>query len=224
MQLVSIKMILARVLKILDKHIHYLFYYDQMIMNNWPDLYNYPILSPNQFNQFKSIYIKKSFLNIKLPSIIILFLIVNNIIYLRFKYLINEPYFTLVHIYPEEFVNETAAMCVIWGAHCIGQYSISLSNHLIDYYFLWIIHLEQIKLDQRIHRIRQIDWLKLIRLRNFLFIYTRLNTFGLMILVAITLIGHIYKKNLLNYSPFWTIFWYNYLIIFSFYFTSSKYF
>lgn len=198
---------MKNLLQFIDIHVNFLFYYNRIIINKWPEFYQYRLSDNSQLrSQFEQIYIKKSFLYIQMPALIILLATINNVSYLLHPELSDRPFWALIRLYPDNIHSYTASMMSFWSLIVIGHAYFSLSTRLSDFHFLWVLQLNQT--NYQTHSILSEDWERLKKFQKNVINTVRTLITWINILVVFVFLIKIFNDSLLEFSFGWTIFWY----------------
>lgn len=192
----------------IHQNFYIFFHIDRLIMKQWPHFYLtcQRKISANQLKQFKQIQLKRPFWLVKVTILIIVQYLGSHFVYFQNNQLINNPFFIGIRLYPFNYRLYLAAAICFWLLLAFLQLSFALSTRLIDYQFLWILHLD--KINFRKHFLHQSHWARFKNFKNILLIITNIIISSIMVLTIITLIYLIIQQSVLDISIVWTIYWF----------------
>lgn len=188
-------------------HVYFLFYYDKFITKRWPNFFvnsdrRLPIV---KIYLMKNIKIARPFWNIHLTLLITFIELFTHVSYLYNNQLLKFSFWVNISMYPIDYRDKATVMLTIWLIIVILQLTFSLSTRLIDYQFLWILHLDQI--DPRKHYLKPSEWAQLKRFKEVLFHMVNFLITSIFVLTILTMIYFIKKQFVIGISFFWSIFW-----------------
>lgn len=193
--------------QIFYEHINVLFYYDRFIMKHYATFYYHCSLNitTNVIKQYGRIKIAKPFWHVKLPNFIVMLALWMHFTYFYNPDVISRPFWAGICVYPAKYRQVFAIMMALWIILCYLQYSFGLSSRLIDYQFLWLLHLDQIKPES--HYFQQSQWNRLKKFNKYAIKYSNSMISSIHSFSMGTITYQIFDERTFDVSLGWTIFW-----------------